>query len=270
MRRELKIALILALIGGILTTAAFVMTFTSAEVRDFGLYNSPDRLDTSFIAPPGEQPNPPDGTINYARPWFAQKIFFFHVPIAITSFLALTVTAVFAILFMTKREKKYDIRSKVAMELTLVFVVGTMVSGTLWTLASWTGGNIASFVNQLVSEPRLLTYTVMMLLVIAYFVLRNSIEEDERRAMYSSVYAALSWFIAPISYFAADLLGRWMVPLHPEVFKSGMDPSNLIPFLTAMVGMIMLGYAIYALRVAEESSQDKLLAIKEAIEDDAA
>jgi heme exporter protein C len=181
--------------------------------------------------------------------------------------LAFTVAAVFSILFIVKREKKYDTLSRVGMEATLIFTVGTMLSGTLWTLASWVGGSAASFAQQLISEPRLLTYTVLLLLVIAYFVLRNSVEEDERRAMYSAVYSTISWLSVPISYFAADLLGRWLTPTHPEVFSSGMDPSNLIPFLMAMLGMVLVGYAVFVLRVAEENAVDTLEAIKETIEE---
>jgi heme exporter protein C len=103
----------------------------------------------------------------------------------------------------------------------------------------------------------------MLLLVVAYFVLRNSIEDEERRAVYCSVFAIIAWLSAPITFFITRINPNGQ---HPDVFQSGMDPTNLIPFIIAQVGMLMLGYAIYSLRVAEENSKEALLVVKDALE----
>ena len=102
----------------------------------------------------------------------------------------------------------------------------------------------------------------MMLLMIAYFVLRNSIEDEERRATYSAVFAIVAWIDAPISFFITRLIPS----THPIVFKSGMAPSILIPFIIAQVGMLMIGYAIFVLRVGEEDLRTRLDISKEALE----
>ena len=261
MKKQLKIALILVLVGGLLTTVAFVMAFTTASVQGFGLYNSPSHIDSTFLAPPGEQPA--DGTVNYMRPWFSQKIFYFHVPVAEASFLVFTFAAAYAVLFLIKRKKDYDTRSRIGMEATLVFIIATMVTGSFWTVASWLGGDWTRLGRELLSEPRLATYSVMLIFVIAYFVLRNSVEDEERRAVYAAAFAILAWINAPISFFVTRLVDS----RHPVVFQSGMDTSNLMPFIVAQIGMLMLGYAIYTLRVSEESMRDKLALIKEEIEE---
>lgn len=253
MGKQIKIAITLVIVGGLLTTAAFLMAFYTAEVQTFGFATLNKAVDTVYpLAPANMQPT--DGSINYQRPGFAQKIFYFHVPIAEASFLVFTIAGIFAVLFLRKRRKSYDTKSRIAMETALIFVVATMLTGDIWTRASW--GVWWEW------EPRLTTYLIMMLLMIAYFVLRNSIEDEERRATYSAVFAIVAWIDAPISFFITRLIPS----THPIVFKSGMAPSILIPFIIAQLGMLMIGYAIFVLRVGEEDLRTRLDIAKEALE----
>lgn len=253
MGKQIKIAVVLTIVGGLLTTAAFFMAFYTAEVQTFGFATLDKAVDTVFpLAPANMQPA--DGSINYQRPGLAQKIFYFHVPIAEASFLVFTIAMVFAVLFLRKRRKSYDTKSRIAMETALVFVVATMLTGDIWTKASW--GVWWEW------EPRLTTYLIMMLLMIAYFVLRNSIEDEERRATYSAVFAIVAWIDAPISFFITRLIPS----THPVVFTSGMATSILIPFIIAQIGMLMIGYAIFTLRVGEEDLRARLDIAKEALE----
>lgn len=253
MGKQIKIAVTLVIVGGLLTTAAFLMAFYTAEVQTFGFATLNKAVDTVYpLAPANMQPT--DGSINYQRPGFAQKIFYFHVPIAEASFLVFTIAGIFAVLFLRKRRKSYDTKSRIAMETALIFVVATMLTGDIWTRASW--GVWWEW------EPRLTTYLIMMLLMIAYFVLRNSIEDEERRATYSAVFAIVAWIDAPISFFITRLIPS----THPIVFKSGMAPSILVPFIIAQLGMLMIGYAIFVLRVGEEDLRTRLDIAKEALE----
>ena len=253
MGKQIKIAIALVIVGGLLTTAAFFMAFYTAEVQTFGFATLEKAVDTVYPLAPADM-QPTDGSINYQRPGFAQKIFYFHVPIAEASFLVFTIAMVFAVLFLRKRRKSYDTKSRIAMETALIFVIATMITGDIWTKASW--GVWWEW------EPRLTTYLIMMLLMIAYFVLRNSIEDEERRATYSAVFAIVAWIDAPISFFITRLIPS----THPIVFKSGMAPSILIPFIIAQLGMLMIGYAIFVLRVGEEDLRTRLDIAKEALE----
>ena len=162
--RQLKIALLLLLMGAVLTTVAFVMAFTTAEMQRFGTVTVPEPLDTAF---PLQQVT--DTGYTYERPWFSQKIFYFHVPVAEASFLVFGVAAFYSIRFLMRRRKEFDTKARLAMETAIVFVVLTMITGILWTRAAW--GVWWEW------EPRLTTYFIMTLMMIGYFVLRNSIEE---------------------------------------------------------------------------------------------
>lgn len=245
----MKVAIALVLVGGLLTTAAFLMAFFYADVQSFGEVTFEQAIDTAFpLTRQGA-----DG-FSYGRPWLSQKIFYFHVPVAEASFLVLLVSAFFGIRFLMKKRAEDDTKSRIAMETALVFVVLTMITGDLWTKASW--GVWWEW------EPRLTTYFIMMLMMIAYFVLRNSIEEEERRATYAAVFAVMAAINAPISF----MITRIIPSSHPIVFQSGMATSNLLPFIVGQIGMLMLGYGIYVLRMSEERLRERVEIAKEALE----
>jgi heme exporter protein C len=228
-----KVTLAALIGGGLLTTAAFFMAWFYAP---FSLTGSGEAID------------------------FAQKIFYFHVPVAEASFLVFGFAAYYAIRFLMSRDRMYDTKSRISMEVTLLFVLLTMATGVLWTRAEWN--------TWWQWEPRLTTYFIMTLLVIGYFVLRNSVEDEERRATYGAVFAIIAFIDAPISFF----ITRWASSTqqnHPIVFGggpgSGLEPPMLITFIVAQIGMLLFAYAIFQIRMREERLSDRLEAIKLAL-----
>jgi heme exporter protein C len=219
--------------GGVLTTASFFMAWFWAPF--------------SVLA---------DGvTID-----FAQKIFYFHVPVAEASFLVFGFAAYYAIRFLIGKDRTYDTRSRISMEVTLLFVLLTMATGILWTRAEW---NV-----WWLWEPRLTTYFIMTLLVVAYFVLRNSVEDEERRATYAAVFAIIAFLDAPISFFITRFMAS-SASNHPIVFGggpgTGLAPPMLITFIIAQIGMLLFAYAIFQIRIREETLGERLEAIKIAL-----
>ena len=103
----------------------------------------------------------------------SQKIFYFHMPVAITSFIALGFGCYYAVRFLMTKNQRFDTCSRICLEIALLFVALTMITGEMWTRFEW--GVWWSW------EPRLTTYLILMLIVIAYFVLRSSVDEPERR-----------------------------------------------------------------------------------------
>lgn len=170
----------------------------------------------------------------------SQKIFYLHVPVAVASFAAMAFAAFFAIRFLMTRDRAFDVRSKTAMEITLVFIVATMISGDLWTYFEW--GVWWTW------EPRLTTYFILMLLVIGYFILRNAFDDPERRARFSAVFGVVAFIDAPISFLITRLVPT---SIHPVVFRtdSGLPPMMLIPFLLGLFGMLMVAFALYCIAV---------------------
>jgi len=250
--KQLRAAIGLVIVGGLLTTAAFFMAFYTAEVQQFATVTFDSAIETVFPQAPANL-QPAEG-IAYVRPWFSQKIFYFHVPVAEASFLILLIAAYFSIRFLVTKRAEFDTKARIAMETSLLFVTLTMVTGDLWTKASWD--------TWWDWDPRLTTYFIMTLMMIAYFVLRNSVEEEERRAVYAAVYGIIVAINAPISF----MITRIIPSAHPVVFKSGMATSNLVPFIVAQLGMLMIGFGIYTARMHEERLRERVEVVKEALE----
>ena len=191
---------------------------------------------------------------------FGQKIFYFHVPVAIASFTIFFFTAFYGVRFLMTRDRKYDTKSRIATEVTLIFVVLTMITGDLWTRWSW--GVWWTW------EPRLTTYLIMMLLVIGYFVLRASVEDEEKRAVYAAAFGIIAFLDAPLSFAITRIVPAGS-EVHPVVIgvPGGLEGSQLAAFLISMFGMIAFGYVIYQLRYREERAKERLEVLKAALED---
>ena len=183
---------------------------------------------------------------SYGRPDWGQKIFYFHVPVAEISFIVFGFAAFYSLRFIMTRKREYDTKARISMEVTLLFVLLTMATGILWTKAAW--GVWWDW------EPRLTTYFIMTLLVVAYFVLRNAVEDEDRRALYAAAFSILGFIDAPISFFITRLIPS----NHPVIERGGLEPPMLISFIIAQVGMIAFGYAIYQLRMGEVLLKDRI------------
>lgn len=182
----------------------------------------------------------------YSRPDWGQKIFYFHVPVAEISLLMFGVAAYFGIRFIMTRRREFDVKARVAMEVTLLFITLTMATGILWTKAAW--GVWWDW------EPRLTTYFIMTLLVAGYFVLRNSVEDEERRALYAAAFSVLGFIDAPISFFITRLIPS----VHPVIEKGGLEGPMLVSFIVAQIGMLLVGYAFFRLRMGEVAVRDRI------------
>ena len=182
----------------------------------------------------------------YGRPDWGQKIFYFHVPVAEISFIIFGVAAFYGLRFIMTRKREYDQKARVSMEVTVLFITMTMATGILWTRAAW--GVWWEW------EPRLTTYFILTLLAIAYFVLRNAVEDEERRALYAAAFSILAFIDAPISFFITRLIPS----NHPVIESGGLETPMLVSFIVAQIGMLLVGYAVYQLRMGEMKLQDRI------------
>jgi len=193
-------------------------------------------------------------TFNYGKADWGQKIFYFHVPIAVGSFLIFLFAAYFAVRFLMTKNHEYDTRSRIAMEVSFMFILLTMATGILWTKAAW--GVWWEW------EPRLTTYAILTLLTVAYFVLRSTVEDAERRATYAAAFCILAAIDVPISFGITRILPS----THPVIEKGGLEGPMLASFLMGMFGMMMVAYVFYELRLREEFMREKLESVKSALE----
>jgi heme exporter protein C len=230
------------LVGAVLSALGFVLAFTTAPlvigagVEDFALIG---------------------GTLVTNKLLLSQKIFYFHMPVAVTSFVALLFTAYFSVRVLMTRHQRYDARAQVVTQIALLFVVLTMLSGILWERYEW--GVWWTW------EPRLTTYFILMLLVIGYFILRASVSDPERRAVFSAVLGILAFIDVPICFMITRLVPT---SLHPVIFRtdSGLPPPMLIPLLLVMAGMFCVAFALYHVKLRERLLAEQIDVLKDTLE----
>ena len=186
------------------------------------------------------------------------KIFYWHMPVAAVSFVAIAFGAYYAVRFLMTKDAAYDVRSKLCMGIGLVFVLCTMFTGLLWTRFEW--GVWWTW------EPRLTTYFILMLLVFGYFILRNAVADPERRAVYASVLSILILVDVPICLMVTRLIPS---SVHPVVFRadSGMSFEMVLPILLSVVGFALVAIGLFRLRLRAQILEDRLTAVQEALED---
>lgn len=245
MREKLADRLVPALlaIGAALTAIDVVWTFTVAPLVQGARLSEP-----AIIA----------GQVVATKLLLSQKIFYLHVPVAVASFAAMVVAAFFAARFLATKDRAHDRASRTAMQVTLVFIIATMISGDVWTRFEWG--------VWWVWEPRLTTYFILMLLVIGYFILRNALDDPERSARFGAVFCIIAFIDAPISFFITRLVPS---SVHPVVFRtdSGLPPAMLIPFLLGLFGMCMIAFALYRYALRVNTAADEVEELKERLEE---
>lgn len=182
----------------------------------------------------------------------SQKIFFFHMPVAIVSFFALAFAGYYSIRFLMTRDERFDTCARIAMEIALLFVAMTMATGEMWTRFEW--GVWWTW------DPRLTTYLVLMLIVIAYMVLRSMVDDPVRRGMFSAVLAVIALVDVPICFMVTRLIPS---SVHPVVVREGgMSPEMGLCVGIILLGMLALAFALYRLRFRQVRLQQRADAAK--------
>src|SRR4051812_48421718 len=124
---------------------------------------------------------------------FMQKIFYVHVPLAIVALCGFVWGGINAIQHLRTRDSKYDLRSYVAIHLSLILGVGVLLTGSIWARASWGHWWVWD-------EPTLVSFLIVFLLYATYQPLRFSIEDREKQARYASVFAIVAGAFVPLNF----------------------------------------------------------------------
>jgi heme exporter protein C len=156
-----------------------------------------------------------------------QRVFYFHVATAWVALLGFVAAGVAGVVYLVKKDMKWDIYEVAAVEISLVFFFITIILGSIWARPIWN--------TWWTWDPRLTTAAVTELVYIAYFMLRQSLEDPDRRARFGAIYTLLGAVSAPITFFAIRLFRT----IHPVVVGNG-DPNAQGGF--AMTGDMKLAF----------------------------
>jgi heme exporter protein C len=185
-----------------------------------------------------------------------QKIFYFHVPIALTSYACFGWGAVKAFQHLWKRKPGADLESYVAIHQGVIFGAMTLLTGSIWAKVRWTHWWVWG-------DEQLVLFLVLFLFYCAYFMLRFSVEPGPQRANLCAVYALFGVVLIPISFMAIRLANSY---IHPTVFTSQgpqMATSQLATFCVAWAAMLLLAYFLYRFELAGKRLDADLKELRE-------
>lgn len=141
-----------------------------------------------------------------------QKIFYFHVAAGWVGMLGFLTAFVTGIAYLVTRQSRWDLVGLGAIEIGLIFAFINLVTGSIWARPIWN--------TWWTWDPRLTTATIMVLVYAAYLMLRQGIEDPDRRARFGAVYAIVGFISVPLTFFSIRIYRT----IHPVVI-GGADPT---------------------------------------------
>jgi heme exporter protein C len=186
----------------------------------------------------------------------SQRIFYFHVPIALTGYVCFGWGAWKALVYLRTRGENADLESYVAIHQGVIFGSLTLLTGSIWAKISWG-------VWWAWSDNQLVLFLVLFLFYCAYFMLRYSVDPGPARANMCAVYALFGVVLIPISFLAIRLAKSF---IHPVVFTSNgpqMTGSQFLTFCVALAAMVALFATLYRLELAGKRIDARLRELRE-------
>jgi heme exporter protein C len=191
-----------------------------------------------------------------ANQGLSQRIFYFHVPIALTAYAAFGWGAYKALRHLWTRTAGADLESYVAIHQGVVFGTLTLLTGSIWARISWG-------VWWVWGDDQLVLFLVLFLFYSAYFMLRYSVEPGLQRENMCAVYALFGVVLIPISFLAIRISHSL---IHPEVFTSSgpqMTGAQFLTFTIAFYAMLSLFATLYQLELAGKRLDSRLRELRE-------
>jgi len=189
----------------------------------------------------------------------SQRIFYLHVPIALTAYALFGWAAWKALRLLWTGRERYDLESYTAVHVGVIFGVLTLVTGSIWAKASW--GHWWEW-----GDRQLVLFLILFLFYSAYFMLRYSLDPGPARSRISAVYALMGVVLIPVSLLAVRLAENLV---HPGPIVTRTDPAlpwqMFLAFLVCLGGALALGATLYANELAGKRLDVRLRELREVL-----
>ncbi|MBT3314928.1 MAG: cytochrome c biogenesis protein CcsA [Anaerolineae bacterium] len=139
-----------------------------------------------------------------------QRVFYFHVATAWVGLLGFVAAGVSGVIYLKTQNLKWDLVEQAAVEISLVFFFITIVLGSIWARPIWN--------TWWTWDPRLTSASIVELIYLAYLMLRQGIEDPDRRARFGAVYTLVGAVSVPITFISIRLFRS----IHP-ILDSGQN-----------------------------------------------
>jgi len=180
------------------------------------------------------------------------RLLFFHVPAWWTAFLAVGLSGVFSLLYLLKKDLRYDAVAASVTEVAVVFLVMGITLGSIWARIIW--GIWWAW------DPRLTSALVCVLLYAGYLMLRRSIDEPTRRGRISAVFSLFAFLDVPIVWFSI----RWWRTQHPQPMQLPTQMWHVL--LWNWLGLLLLTTGLTLIRFDQEEAERKVRSFRYASE----
>ena len=190
-----------------------------------------------------------------AEQGFVQKIFYIHVPLAIVSLCGFIFGGLMAVGYLRTGDRRWDMRSYVAIHMALIFGIGGLITGSIWAKASWGHWWVWN-------EPTLVSYAIVLLLFATYQPLRFSIEDPERQSRYASVFAIVASAFVPLNFIAVRLAQEYVHPRVLTLSGGNLPGSMRLTFLLALVGIALLYTTLWKYEMAAKNARSQVRALR--------
>ena len=183
-----------------------------------------------------------------------QRIFYIHVPSAITAFLAFSVVFIASLAYLITKKASWDWAAAAAAEVGVLSCAVVLLTGPLWAKPVW--GIWWTW------DARLTLTLVLFLIYVGYLMLRFYVPEERRRARLSAVFSILGIVNVYFTYMA----NRWYRTQHPAPViaggeGSGLDPRMLTGLLWCMAAILSWSAFLFLQRFRLERMRSEFIAL---------
>jgi heme exporter protein C len=185
----------------------------------------------------------------------AQKIYYIHVPAALSAYLALSIAALTSVMYLWLRDERADKLAESASEVALVFTSAVLITGPLWGKPVW--GTWWTW------DARLTLTLFLWFVTTSYLVLRGAVDDPVMRARYSAVLAVLAALLIPFIHLSVYLFRT----LHPDPIvlkpdRPSLPAEMLTTWIIAVVAFLFFCVVLVRMRfrlaVMRESAEVRL------------
>ena len=166
---------------------------------------------------------------------------------------------IFAIRHLRSGDRAHDLRSYVAIHLSIILGVGVLATGMIWAKASWGHWWVWE-------EPMLVSFLIVFLLYCTYQPLRFSIDDPERQARYASVFAIAAGAFVPLCFGAVRMAEAYT---HPEVLSQtggNMPGAMFLTFLVSLAAMVLVFATLWKLELTSKHAAEQLRRLRRRLE----
>ena len=169
---------------------------------------------------------------------------YFHVPLWFGMMILMIASMVYSVKYLRSNQQTHDIYAVEFANVALIFGILGFLTGAIWGNYTWG--------DPLPKDPKIIAVEVGLLIYSAYFVLRSSFEDTQKRARLSAIYNIFA--------FASFMPLVWILPrmtdsLHPgnggnpAFGKYDMDNAMRLVFYPAIIAWTLLGVWFTSLRI---------------------